>query len=350
MKILITGITGQDGAYLAYHLNSLGFDVHGLVRRSSSDSLMRLREIFDVTNDYDLKKFVTLHPGDMGDDLSIINTISMVRPERLYNLAAQSNVSGSFDNPLYTADITAIGALRIHEAVRILGLRDHTRIYQAGTSELYGEVLEIPQSESTPFNPVSPYAVAKQYAFWISKAYRNAYNFFSSNGILFNHESPFRGSDFVTKKICRDLVLICKGLSNKLELGNLHAKRDWGHAAEYVQMQRLIIEYEKPDDFVIATGRSATVAEFLKMAAARLELSIDLDSIDNNQRCDIVKNGKVLGSLELKGSLHRPAEVHTLLGNIAKARKILGWEPKISLDQLVDEMIGYELGHGIKRR
>lgn len=350
MKVLITGITGQDGAYLAHYLYGLGNEVHGFVRRSSSDSLARLREIFKVTNDYDLKSKVTLHPGDLSDDLSIINTISTIQPDRLYNLAAQSNVSGSFDNPLYTADITAIGALRIHEAIRILGLKDKTRVYQAGTSELYGAVLETPQSEKTPFNPVSPYAVAKQYAFWITKAYRNAYGFFSANGILFNHESPFRGSDFVTKKICRDLVLVSNGLSNRLELGNLYAKRDWGHAFEYVQMQHLIIEHKVPDDFVIATGRSATVEEFLLMAAERIGLEIKLDQLDERKHCDILKKGKFVGTLELKGSLHRPAEVDTLLGDISKARKELGWEPKIGLEQLVDEMVGYEHGNGLRWR
>ena len=346
-KVLITGITGQDGAYLAFYLNSLGYEVHGLVRRASFDNLARLRMIFDVHNEYDLLKFITIHSGDLTDELSIIHAITNSKPDYIYNLGAQSFVSGSFDTPVYTANVTALGALRIHEAVRAMGLKDKVRIYQAGTSELYGDVLETPQSEKTPFNPISPYAVAKRYAFDIVKVYRNSYGFFSSNGILFNHESPFRGLDFVTKKICRDLVLLKKRLSTRIELGNIDAVRDWGHASEYVKMQRLIIEHSEPDDFVIATGRAASVREFLLLTGKILKLNFNLDEFDNNGKCDIFDKNDKVGSLVLNKDLYRPSEVHSLLGDITKAQEILNWKPIITLEQLCEEMICFELDNKI---
>ena len=344
---LITGITGQDGAYLAHYLHSLGYKVHGLVRRASFDNLTRLRIIFDVHNDYDLAKFITIHSGDLTDELSIIHAISSSKPDYIYNLGAQSFVSGSFDTPVYTANVTALGALRIHEAVRAMGLKDKVRIYQAGTSELYGEVLETPQSEKTPFNPVSPYAVAKRYAFDIVHVYRKSYGFFSSNGILFNHESPFRGSDFVTKKICRDLVLIKKRLSTRIELGNINAIRDWGHALEYVKMQHLIIEHSEPDDFVIATGRATSVREFLLLSGKILKLNFNLEEFDSKGKCDIYDNNEKVGALVLNKKLFRPSEVNFLLGDITKANEKLNWKPKITLEQLCEEMIGFELDNKI---
>jgi GDPmannose 4,6-dehydratase len=329
-KAYITGITGQTGSYLAEILLEKGYEVHGMIRRSSSFNTSRIDGIFDNLN---------LHYGDMTDSISIFNQIKEIQPDEIYNLAAQSHVKVSFEIPLYTADVDAMGTLRIIESVRTLGLDKKTKIYQASTSELYGLVQEIPQKETTPFYPRSPYGVAKLYAYWISKNYRESYGMWISNGILFNHESPRRGETFVTRKIVRALSKISVGLQDVLELGNLNAKRDWTHARDSAEAMWLMLQQDEPDDYVIATGEQYSVREFVEEAAPYFGMKIEwmgegLDEVgyDWNTKKAVIR---------VAPKYFRPAEVETLLGDASKAKKKLGWEPKISFKQLVEDMCIY---------
>jgi GDPmannose 4,6-dehydratase len=329
-KAYITGITGQTGSYLSELLLEKGYEVHGMIRRSSSFNTSRIDGIFDNLN---------LHYGDMTDSISIFNQIKEIQPDEIYNLAAQSHVKVSFEIPLYTADVDAMGTLRIIESVRTLGLDKKTKIYQASTSELYGLVQEIPQKETTPFYPRSPYGVAKLYAYWISKNYRESYGMWISNGILFNHESPRRGETFVTRKIVRALSKISVGLQDVLELGNLNAKRDWTHARDSAEAMWLMLQQDEPDDYVIATGEQYSVREFVEEAAPYFGMKIEwmgegLDEVgyDWNTKKAVIK---------VNPKYFRPAEVETLLGDATKAKKKLGWEPKISFKQLVEDMCIY---------
>lgn len=330
-KALITGITGQDGSYLAEFLLDKGYDVHGLIRRSSVDYRERIAHI-EGTNHFHL------HYGDLSDSMGIIGVINKIQPDEIYNLAAQSHVQVSFDSPEYTADVDAIGVLRILEAVRLLGLKDKTRIYQASTSELYGRVEEVPQNEKTPFHPYSPYAVAKQYGYWIVKEYREAYGLFCANGILFNHESERRGETFVTRKITLAASRIAHGKQDKLVLGNLSSLRDWGYAKDYVECMWLILQNEKPEDFVIATGEQHSVRDFC--LAAFKYVGIDLDFVGEgiNEKGIDRKTGKVI--IEVSPDFYRPTDVVNLLGDPSKAKKELGWNPtKTSFDELVRIMV-----------
>lgn len=330
-KALITGITGQDGSYLAEFLLDKGYDVHGIIRRSSVDYRERIAHL-------EGHKHFHLHYGDLSDSMGIIGVISKVQPDEIYNLAAQSHVQVSFDSPEYTADVDAIGVLRILEAVRLLGLKDKTRIYQASTSELYGRVEEVPQNENTPFHPYSPYAVAKQYGFWIVKEYREAYGLFCANGILFNHESERRGETFVTRKITLAASRIAHGKQDKLVLGNLSSLRDWGYAKDYVECMWLILQNEKPDDFVIATGEQHSVRDFC--LAAFKYVGIDLDFVGEgiNEKGIDRKTGKVI--IEVSPDFYRPTDVVNLLGDPSKAKRELGWNPtKTSFEELVRIMV-----------
>jgi len=328
MKVaLITGITGQDGSYLAEFLLNKGYEVHGIVRRSSLINTHRIDHIYDQ---------ISLHYGDLTDSTNIVRVIQKVQPDEIYNLAAQSHVKVSFEMPEYTADVDAVGTLRILEAVRLLGMEDRVRIYQASTSELYGLVQETPQSETTPFYPRSPYGVAKLYGYWIVKNYREAYGMHASSGILFNHESPRRGETFVTRKITRGLSRISVGLQNVLELGNLNAKRDWGHARDFVEAMWLMLQQDEPDDYVISTGTQYSVRDFVEEAAPYFGMKIEwmgegLDEVgfDWNTKRPVIR---------VSPKYFRPAEVETLLGDSTKAREKLGWEPKTSFRQLVEEM------------
>ena len=335
---LITGITGQDGAYLSEFLLKKGYQVHGIKRRTSLFNTARIDHLFDGTPG--LSGQFILHHGDMTDSSSLMNVLNATQPQEIYNLAAQSHVGVSFEEPEYTANSDALGTLRILEAIRNLGLEQKTRFYQASTSELFGLAKENPQSESTPFYPRSPYATAKLYAHWITINYREAYNFFACNGILFNHESPIRGETFVSRKITRGLVRIKLGLQERLILGNLDAKRDWGHARDYVEMMWLILQQNIPEDFVIATGQQYSVREFVHEAAKILGMKITfrgkgLDEIGYD------KNGK--GILFVDSKYFRPSEVNSLLGNSTKAREKLGWQPKIQFKELVKEMVESDL-------
>ncbi len=337
-KAFITGVTGQDGAYLAEFLLTKGYEVHGLKRRSSSFNTERIDHLYQDPHEQDVRFF--LHHGDMTDSSSLTHIIQQVRPDEIYNLAAQSHVMVSFEEPEYTADSDAIGTLRLLEAIRILGLESKTRFYQASTSELYGKVRETPQTELTPFYPRSPYGVAKLYAYWITVNYREAYGIYACNGILFNHESPIRGETFVTRKITRGLARIKLGLQGCLYLGNLEARRDWGHARDYVEVQWLILQQESPEDFVIATGDQHSVREFVEAAAAQLEIEIewrgegaDEKGFDSRGNCIVAIDPRYF----------RPAEVDTLLGDATKAREKLGWQPKTSFDDLVREMVTEDL-------
>ncbi|MDE6310428.1 MAG: GDP-mannose 4,6-dehydratase [Muribaculaceae bacterium] len=335
-KALITGITGQDGSYLAEFLMKKGYEVHGILRRSSSFNTGRIEHLYldEWVRDMHNKRLLTLHYGDMTDSSSLIRIIGEVKPDEIYNLAAQSHVKVSFDVPEFTTDTDATGALRLLEAVRILGLEKHCRIYQASTSELFGKVEEVPQSETTPFHPRSPYAVAKLYAFWIMKNYRESYGMFTANGILFNHESERRGENFVTRKITLAASRIAQGKQDKLYLGNLNALRDWGYAADYVECMWLILQQPEPDDFVIATGEYHTVREFATLAFryAGIELRWAGEGLD--EKGIDTATGRVL--VEVDPRFFRPAEVEQLLGNPAKAREVLGWNPrKTSFDELV---------------
>jgi GDPmannose 4,6-dehydratase len=337
-KALITGVTGQDGSYLAELLLSKGYEVHGIKRRASSFNTDRIDHLYEDSHKKD-RRFV-LHYGDMTDSSSLIRIIQQVQPEEIYNLAAQSHVAVSFEEPEYTANSDAFGALRILEAIRILGLEKKTKFYQASTSELYGLVQETPQKETTPFYPRSPYAVAKLYAYWITVNYREAYGIYACNGILFNHESPVRGETFVTRKITRALARIKLGLQNCLYLGNLDAKRDWGHAKDYVEMQWLMLQQEHPEDFVIATGIQYSVREFVEMAAQEIGMvihwqgqGVEEKGFDSNNKCIVAVDQRYF----------RPTEVETLLGDASKARIKLGWVPKITFQELVSEMMREDL-------
>jgi GDPmannose 4,6-dehydratase len=349
-KALITGITGQDGAYLAEFLLKKGYEVHGIKRRASLFNTDRIDHLYQdphVGN----RRFI-LHHGDLTDSSSLIHIIGKVRPDEIYNLAAQSHVAVSFEEPEYTANSDALGTLRVLEAIRILGLTAGTRFYQASTSELYGKVQETPQTENTPFYPRSPYAVAKMYAYWIVVNYREAYNIYACNGILFNHESPLRGETFVTRKITRALARIFLGLQDCLYLGNLDAKRDWGHARDYVQMQWLMLQQEQPEDYVIATGEQHSVRDFVNAAAAELAVTLrwqgkgtDEVGIVASVPPDANKNGMKVGDVIVRVDprYFRPTEVETLLGDPTKAREKLGWVPKTTFSELVTEMMRADL-------
>ena len=342
---LITGITGQDGSYLAEFLLSKGYQVHGVKRRSSLINTQRIDHIYEGPQEE--KRDLVLHYGDMSDSSSLTRIINEVQPDEIYNLAAQSHVSVSFESPEYTADIDALGTLRLLEAMRFLGLEKKTKLYQASTSELYGMVQTVPQNEKTPFYPRSPYAVAKLYSYWITVNYREAYNLFACNGILFNHESPRRGETFVTRKITRGLAQIAVGLQDCLYMGNIDAKRDWGHAKDYVEMQWLMLQQDKPDDYVIATGRQLKVREFIRKAAQYLGIELEftgtgLDEIGVVKTLDPkmtphLKIGQEI--IKIDPRYFRPSEVDTLLGDPGKAKRELNWEPKITVEELCEEMI-----------
>jgi GDPmannose 4,6-dehydratase len=337
-KSLISGVTGQDGAYLAEFLLKKGYEVHGIKRRASLFNTDRIDHLYQdphISN----RNFI-LHYGDMTDSSSLIRIIQHVQPDEIYNLAAQSHVAVSFEEPEYTANSDALGALRILEAIRILGLEKKTRFYQASTSELYGLVQETPQKETTPFYPRSPYAVAKLYAYWITVNYREAYGIYACNGILFNHESPIRGETFVTRKITRALARIKLGLQDCLYLGNLEARRDWGHARDYVEMQWLMLQQDQPDDFVIATGIQFSVREFVEIAAQEIGLSITWQGEGVSEKGYDAKGNCIIA---VDPRYFRPTEVETLLGDATKAREKLGWTPKISFKELVSEMIREDL-------
>jgi GDPmannose 4,6-dehydratase len=337
-KALITGITGQDGAYLAEFLLDKGYEVHGIRRRTSLFNTARIDHLFKDTHDPNVRLF--LHYGDMTDTSSLINVIQAVQPSEIYNLAAQSHVAVSFEEPEYTADSDALGTLRVLEAIRILGLSESVKFYQASTSELYGKVQQFPQTETTPFYPRSPYGVAKLYAYWITVNYREAYGIFACNGILFNHESPIRGEIFVTRKITRALARIKLGLQQRLHLGNLDAKRDWGHARDYVEMQWLMLQQDKPDDYVIATGIQYSVRDFVNAACTELGIAVrwegqgvDEKGYDASGNCIVAVDPRYF----------RPTEVETLLGDASKAHRELGWKPKTTFHELVSEMVRADL-------
>ena len=337
-RALITGITGQDGAYLAEFLLSKNYIVHGLRRRASMFNTARINHIYHDTHEKGTKLF--LHHGDLTDASSLLRIIQKTQPDEIYNLAAQSHVAVSFEQPEYTANSDALGALRILEAIRILGLEKRTKFYQASTSELYGLVRESPQKETTPFYPRSPYAVAKLYAYWITVNYREAYGMFACNGILFNHESPVRGELFVTRKITRALARIKLGMQEHLYLGNLSAKRDWGHARDYVEAQWLMLQEDDPQDFVIATGVQHSVREFIELTAEALKMNITWRGRGRSEK-GYLADGKCIVSVDPR--YFRPAEVDTLLGDASKARKILGWKPKVDFRSLVQEMATHDL-------
>ena len=340
---LITGVTGQDGAYLAEFLLDKGYEVHGIKRRTSLFNTDRIDHLYQDPHEKN-RRFI-LHHGDMTDSSSLIRIIQQVQPDELYNLAAQSHVAVSFEEPEYTANSDALGALRLLEAIRILGLEKKTRYYQASTSELYGLVQEVPQKETTPFYPRSPYAVAKLYAYWITVNYREAYGMYACNGTLFNHESPIRGETFVTRKITRALARIKLGLQDCLFLGNLNAKRDWGHARDYVEMQWLMLQQEQPEDFVIATGVQYSVRDFVNAAAQELGMEIrwEGDGVDEKGYWSNAADGKTTPIVAVDPRYFRPTEVETLLGDPSKARQKLGWQPKTSFAELVAEMAREDL-------
>ena len=335
---LITGITGQDGAYLAELLLAKGYIVHGIKRRASSFNTARIDHLYHDPHEDGVRFF--LHHGDLTDSSNLVRLIQKIQPDEIYNLAAMSHVAVSFESPEYTADVDAIGPLRMLEAIRILGLEKKTRFYQASTSELYGLVQETPQKETTPFYPRSPYAVAKLYAYWITVNYREAYGMYACNGILFNHESPVRGENFVTRKITRALARIKLGLQEHLYLGNLNALRDWGHAKDYVEMQWLMLQQEQPEDFVIATGVQYSVRDFVNIAAKELGITMCWDGEGLTEK-GFDDAGKCIVSIDPR--YFRPTEVETLLGDPSKAKAKLGWEPKITFDELVKEMVREDL-------
>ena len=336
---LITGITGQDGSYLAEFLLEKGYEVHGIKRRSSSFNTDRIDHLYQSPYEKDRK--LVLHYGDLSDSMSLVNIIKNVQPDEIYNLGAQSHVAVSFESPEYTADTVGIGALRILDAIRTLGLHKKTKYYQASTSELYGNVQEIPQKETTPFYPRSPYAAAKLYAYWITVNYREAYGIFACNGILFNHESPVRGETFVTRKITRALARISLGLEETLFLGNLDAFRDWGHAKDYVEMQWLMLQQEEPEDFCIATGIQYSVREFVNFAWGHIGKSIRWEGEGVDEKGYDTDSGKLIVAVDSR--YFRPTEVENLLGDASKAKEKLGWEPKISLEEMVHEMMENDL-------
>ncbi len=358
-KALITGITGQDGAYLAEFLLRKGYEVHGVKRRASLFNTDRIDHLYQDPHASE-RRFI-LHYGDLSDSSNLVRIMQEVKPDEVYNLAAQSHVQVSFESPEYTADVDALGALRLLEAIRIASLADHTRFYQASTSELFGLVREVPQTEKTPFYPRSPYACAKLYAYWITVNYREAYGMYACNGILFNHESPIRGETFVTRKITRALSRMVLGLQDCLFLGNLDARRDWGHARDYVEMQWLMLQQEEPDDFVIATGRQFSVRDFVNATAAELGLTLawqgsGLDETGTVAAVDAARLARASGRQSVECHVKagdvivrvdpryfRPTEVETLLGDPARAKKKLGWEPKTSFEDMVAEMTREDL-------
>ena len=346
---LITGITGQDGSYLAEFLLDKGYEVHGIIRRSSSFNTGRIEHLYidDLIEDMHKNRKVYLHYGDMTDSMSITRLIREIQPTEIYNLAAQSHVKVSFEVPEYTADADAVGTLRILEAVRFLGLEKTCKIYQASTSELFGRVQEVPQKETTPFYPTSPYAVAKQYGFWITRNYRDAYGMFASNGILFNHESERRGETFVTRKITLAASRIANGFQKKLYLGNLNALRDWGYAKDYVECMWLILQHEKPDDFVIATGEQYSVRDFCRLAFKEAGIDIEFKGEGVNEKGIDSKTGNIL--IEVDPAYFRPSEVETLLGDPSKAKALLGWNPrKTSFPDLVKIMMKHDMEFVVK--
>ena len=348
-KALITGITGQDGSYLAEFLLEKGYEVHGIKRRASSFNTQRVDHIYQDPH-VDNKNFI-LHYGDLSDSSNLTRILQEVQPDECYNLGAQSHVAVSFEAPEYTADVDATGALRILEAIRLLGLENKTRFYQASTSELYGLVQETPQTETTPFHPRSPYAVAKMYAYWITVNYREAYGMYACNGILFNHESPRRGETFVTRKITRGLSNIAQGLEKCLYMGNMDAKRDWGHAKDYVRMQWMMLQQEQPEDFVIATGKQYSVRDFVIWSAAELGITLRFEGLGQAEKAIVekieggnapaLKAGDVI--LQVDPRYFRPAEVETLLGDPSKAKAKLGWTPEITAQQMCAEMVAHDL-------
>ncbi|MEE1220609.1 MAG: GDP-mannose 4,6-dehydratase [Bacteroidales bacterium] len=343
-RALITGITGQDGSFLAEFLIEKGYEVHGIIRRSSSFNTQRIEHLYlkEWIKDQKQERAINLHYGDMTDSSSLIRILQQIQPDEIYNLAAQSHVKVSFDVPEYTAETDAVGTLRLLEAIRILGLEKKTKIYQASTSELYGLVQEIPQKETTPFYPRSPYGVAKLYGFWITKNYRESYGMFAVNGILFNHESERRGETFVTRKITLAAARIAKGLQEKLYLGNLSALRDWGYAKDYVECMWLMLQYEKPEDFVVATGEAHSVREFCTLAFKYAGIELKWEGEGVNEKGIDVKTGKVL--VEVDEKYFRPAEVEQLLGDATKAQTLLGWNPrKTSFEDLVKIMVESDL-------
>lgn len=338
---LITGITGQDGSYLAEFLLEKGYEVYGLFRRGSTNTTKRIEHLLEERAESDERLHLVY--GDMTDSMNLVHLVLKIKPDEIYNLAAQSHVAVSFEEPEYTANADGIGVLRILEAVRIAGLTEKTRIYQASTSELYGKVAEIPQKETTPFHPRSPYGVAKLYGYWITKHYREAYGMYAVNGILFNHESERRGETFVTRKITLAVANIVKGKQEKLYLGNLNAKRDWGYAKDYVECMWLMLQQDQPEDFVIATGETRTVREFVEAAFACAGISIRWEGEDVLEKGIDTKTGKVL--VEVSAEFFRPAEVDLLLGDPTKAREVLGWNPrKTSFEELVRRMVEHDLG------
>ncbi len=338
-RALITGITGQDGAYLAEFLLGKGYEVHGIKRRASSFNTARIDHLYTDPHEEGVR--FRLHYGDLTDATNLIRIIQEVQPDEIYNLAAQSHVMVSFETPEYTANADALGTLRLLEAIRILGLKEKTRFYQASTSELYGKVQETPQTETTPFYPRSPYGVAKLYGYWITVNYREAYGFFACNGILFNHESPIRGETFVTRKVTRALARIKTGLQEMLYVGNLDARRDWGHARDYVRMMWMMLQQPEPEDYVVATGYQHSVRELIEFAAGKLDIRLrwegeGIEEIGLNKA-----TGKPIVAIDPR--YFRPAEVDTLLGDPSKARNKLGWEPRISFEELITEMVMADL-------
>jgi GDPmannose 4,6-dehydratase len=348
-KALITGVTGQDGSYLAELLLAKGYEVHGIKRRASQFNTARIDHIYQDPHIEDNHFY--LHYGDLSDTSNLTRILQQVQPDEVYNLGAMSHVAVSFESPEYTADVDGIGTLRLLEAIRLLGLEKKTRFYQASTSELYGLVQEVPQRETTPFYPRSPYAVAKLYAYWITVNYREAYGLYACNGILFNHESPRRGETFVTRKITRALANIAQGLEHQLFLGNMDAMRDWGHARDYVEMQWLMLQQDKPEDFVIATGRQYSVRHFVDLAARELGIEIAWQGEGVNERGVVAAvhgdraPGVVPGQpiIAIDPQYFRPTEVETLLGDPTRARERLGWEPRTSFEAMVQEMVAHDL-------
>ncbi|MBB3063180.1 GDP-mannose 4,6-dehydratase [Microbulbifer rhizosphaerae] len=348
-KALITGITGQDGSYLAEYLLARGYEVHGIKRRASSFNTERVDHLYQ--DPHESGRCFFLHYGDLTDSSNLTRILQEVQPDEVYNLAAQSHVAVSFESPEYTADVDALGTLRLLEAIRLLGMDKKTRFYQASSSELYGLVQETPQNETTPFYPRSPYAVAKLYAYWITVNFREAYGIYACNGILFNHESPRRGETFVTRKITRGLANIAQGLERCLYLGNMDALRDWGHARDYVEMQWLMLQQDQPEDFVIATGIQYSVREFVQMAAAELGIELNFigKGLEEHGVVQAIRGNKAPGVkvrdvvIRVDPRYFRPAEVETLLGDPSRAKERLGWEPKTTVQEMVAEMVAYDL-------
>ena len=334
-KALITGITGQDGSYLAEFLLEKGYEVHGIKRRASSFNTARVDHLYRDPHEQDVRFF--MHYGDLTDSANLIRIIQETQPDEIYNLAAQSHVKVSFETPEYTANTDGLGTLRILEAIRILHLEEKTRFYQASTSELFGKVQEIPQKETTPFYPRSPYGVAKLYAYWITVNYREAYGIYACNGILFNHESPVRGETFVTRKVTRALARIKIGLQDTLYVGNLNARRDWGHARDFVKMQWLMLQQDVPEDYVIATGIQYSIKELIEIAARQLNISVRWEGEGADQKGIEEKTGQVVVAVDPE--YYRPTEVNELLGDASKARDKLGWEPEITFEEMIAEMI-----------